>query len=105
MTNHVHLLVTPKSRYGAGELMKRLEHRYVKYINHTYRRSVTLWEGRFRSCLTQKDKYLLGCYRYIGLNPVRANMVEHPAKYPWSSYRANAHGESLKLLTPHSLHA
>jgi len=64
----------------------------------------TLWEGRFRSCLTQEDKYLLGCYRYIELNPVRANRVVHPVEYPWSSYHANAQGESSKLLTPLSLY-
>ena len=89
MTNHVHLLLRPKTQHGACELMKRLGQRYVQYINRTYRRSGTLWEGRFRSCLTQDDNYLLSCYRYIELNPVRANMVEHPADYRWSSYRAN----------------
>jgi putative transposase len=104
MTNHVHLLLTPQTSRGAGELMKRLGQRYVQYINRTYRRSGTLWEGRFRSYLTQEGGYVLGCYRYIELNPVRANMVEHPAEYPWSSYRANAQGES-PLLTHHPLYA
>ncbi|MCF8198071.1 MAG: hypothetical protein K9J42_04850 [Sulfuritalea sp.] len=33
-----------------------------------------------------------GCQRYFELNPVRAAMVEHPAEYPWSSYRVNARG-------------
>jgi putative transposase len=105
MTNHVHLLLTPQTSRGAGELMKRLGQRYVQYINRTYRRSGTLWEGRFRSYLTQEGGYVLGCYRYIELNPVRANMVEHPAEYPWSSYRANAQGESSTLLTHHPLYA
>lgn len=35
------------------------------------------------------------------LNPVRANMVKYPSKYPWSSYRKNALGVSIKLTTPH----
>lgn len=105
MTNHVHLLLTPQTSRGAGDLMKRLGQRYVQYINRTYRRSGTLWEGRFRSCLTQEDDYVLGCYRYIELNPVRANMVQHPAEYSWSSYRANAQGESSTLLTHHPLYA
>lgn len=104
MSNHVHLLLTPQNATGVGELMKRLGQHYVQYVNRTYRRSGTLWEGRFRSCLTQEEDYILGCYRYIELNPVRANMVGHPAEYPWSSYRANAQGESSKLLTPHSLY-
>ena len=104
MTNHVHLLVTPKHAEAVGQLMKRLGQRYVQYVNRTYRRSGTLWEGRFRSCLVQEDAYLLGCYRYIELNPVRAEMVEHPADYPWSSYRVNGQGESSELLTPHAVY-
>jgi len=31
-------------------------------------------------------------------------MVEHPAEYPWSSYRANTQGEPSRLLNPHSLY-
>lgn len=84
--------------------MKALGQRYVQYINRTYRRSGTLWEGRFRSCLTPEDSYLLSCMRYIELNPVRAGMVEHPGDYRWSSYRANAQGEESLLLKPHALY-
>lgn len=93
MTNHVHLLLTPGKTDSLGKLMKALGQRYVQYVNRTYRRSGTLWEGRFRSCLLQEDAYVLACYRYIELNPVRACMVEHPAEYRWSSYRVNAQGE------------
>ena len=81
MTNHVHLLLTPAAENSAALLMKHLGQRYVQYINRTYQRSGTLWEGRFRSCLVQNSGYLLSCYRYIGLNPVRAGMVTHPAEY------------------------
>lgn len=104
MTNHVHLLLSSPTAEGAGALMKALGQRYVQYVNRTYRRSGTLWEGRFRSCLTQEENYLLACQRYIELNPVRAGMVEHPAEYRWSSYRANAQGEADALLTPHALY-
>jgi hypothetical protein len=38
------------------------------------------------------------------LNPVRAGMVQHPAEYRWSSYRANAQGESDILIQPHSVY-
>ncbi len=84
--------------------MKRLGQRYVQYVNRTYQRSGTLWEGRFRSCLTQEETYVLLCQRYIELNPVRAVMVEHPDEYRWSSYRANAWGENNPLLTSHPLY-
>jgi putative transposase len=105
MTNHVHLLITPRTADGAGTLMKRLGQRYVQYVNRTYRRTGTLWEGRYKSCLTREEDYVLGCYRYIELNPVRADMVVHPAEYRWSSYRANAQSKHSTLLTPHPLYS
>jgi len=101
MTNHVHLLLTPRKQNSASLLMKHLGQTYVQYINKTYRRSGTLWEGRFRSCLAQNEGYVLACYRYIELNPVRAAMVNHPGDYPWSSYRVNADGKQSDLITPH----
>jgi putative transposase len=99
MTNHVHLLVTPQTTDGIGVMMRRLGQRYVQYINRTYKRSGTLWEGRYKSCITSEETYVLACYRYIELNPVAAGMVTHPADYPWSSYRANALGEVNKVVT------
>jgi putative transposase len=102
MTNHVHLLLTAQSVDGVGQLMKHLGQRYVQYINRTYRRSGTLWEGRFKSCLAQSEHYTLNCYRYIELNPVRAGMVDHPAEYRWSSYRCNAQGEKNRVIQAHS---
>lgn len=101
MSNHVHLLITPATADGPSLLMKHLGQRYVQYVNRNYQRSGTLWEGRFRSCLTQTETYALICQRYIELNPVRAGMVTGPGAYPWSSHRANAFGEDSDRLSPH----
>jgi putative transposase len=101
MTNHVHLLLTPETADGCALLMKNLGQRYVQYVNRAYKRSGTLWEGRFRSCLTQTEDYVLACYRYIELNPVRAGMVSHPRQYRWSSYRTNGEGKASEIITPH----
>ena len=101
MTNHVHLLLTPQLARGLSLLMKFLGQRYAQYVNRTYKRSGTLWEGRFRSSLVQSSRYVLACYRYIEMNPVRANRVKHPSDYPWSSYAANGQGRPAKGLVPH----
>lgn len=101
MTNHVHLLVTPSDEEGISLMMQSIGRQYVRYFNKTYRRTGTLWEGRFKSCLVQTAEYLLHCYRYIELNPVRANMVDDPADYVWSSHRSNACGLASSLRTPH----
>lgn len=101
MTNHVHLLATPSTDDGISLMMQALGRRYVQYFNFTYQRSGTLWEGRYKSSAVDTENYLLICYRYIELNPVRANMVNDPADYLWSSYRCNALGVETLLCTPH----
>jgi putative transposase len=84
--------------------MKRPGQRYAQHVNRIYRRSGTVCERRFRSCLTQDGEYLLSCYRYIELNPIRAGMVEHPAEYPWSSYQVNGQGAESDVISHHSLY-
>lgn len=101
MTNHVHLLLTPRAPDGVGLMMKFLGQAYVQYVNRSYQRSGSLWEGRFRSCLVDRENYLLQCHRYIECNPVRAGMVRHAGAYRWSSYRANALGAPDPVVTPH----
>ena len=104
MTNHVHLLLTPPEPESVAGLMISLGRRYVQYINKTYGRTGTLWDSRYKSSLIQAEDYLLRCQRYIELNPVRARMVDDPAHYRWSSYRANGLGQADHLLTPHPLY-
>lgn len=101
MTNHVHLLATPAAAGSIARMMQALGRRYVRYVNDRHRRSGTLWEGRYKACLVDSDRYLLGCYRYIELNPVRAGMVALPADYEWSSFGSNALGRCNLLLSPH----
>jgi len=104
MTNHVHLLLTPRGNDGASPMMKSLSQRFVQYINRKHARSGRLFEDRFRSCIVDSDEYLLRCHRYIEMNPVRAGMVEHPSRYKWSSYPANAEGRPCDFLVPHALY-
>ena len=104
MTNHVHLLVTPETEDGISSMMQTLGRHYVRYFNYTYKRTGTLWEGRFKSCVVDADNYLLHCQRYIELNPVRAGMVEAPGDYAWSSFRANGLGQQIKLWRPHRIY-
>jgi Transposase and inactivated derivatives len=104
MTNHVHLLMTPTNEQGVSRMMQALGRKYVQYFNFTYERTGTLWEGRYKSTLVDADNYLFTVYRYIELNPVRANMVAHASEYPWSSYQGNALGKVIQLLTPHVLY-
>jgi putative transposase len=102
MTNHVHLLLTPSRTESCTRMMRDLGQRYVPYFNKRHRRTGTLWEGRFRSCIVESARYALACYRYIELNPVRARMVDRPADYPWSSYAANSGAHADPSVAPHA---
>jgi len=104
MTNHIHLLCTPQEENAVSKMMQSIGRIYVRYYNHTYQRSGTLWEGRFKASLIQSERYLFELHRYIELNPVRAGMVKEPSKYSWSSYGCNALGIQTKLQTPHKLY-
>ena len=104
MTNHVHLLATPRNAAALSSMMQSLGRRYVRHVNGTYRRTGTLWEGRYRAAPIEAEAHLIACMRYIELNPVRARMVRKPGNYPWSSYRANAEGAADPLLTGHALY-
>ena len=94
MTNHIHLLATPTDTDSISKTFQSVGRKYVQYFNYTYRRSGTLWEGRYRATVVDSERYMLSIMRYIELNPVRAGMVVHPRDYAWSSHRRYAYGET-----------
>jgi len=104
MTNHVHLLATPRMPESLPRTMQALGRRYVRYVNTIHGRTGTLWEGRYRAAPIDSEAHFLACCRYIELNPVRARMVRHPRDYHWSSYRAHAHGATDPLVSTHDLY-
>jgi putative transposase len=101
MSNHVHLLLTPGCPGAVSRLVHTFARNYTALFNGRHGRTGTLWEGRFKACLVDSQRYVLACSRYIELNPVRAWMVPQPGDYPWSSHGANAAGQRNPLLLPH----
>ena len=96
MSNHLHLLVTPRSENALPLMMQA--------VGRSYGRTGTLWEGRYRSTLIQTERYFLVCMVYIDLNPVRAGMVSQAADYPWSSHAHYTGTRQDAWLTPHALY-
>jgi putative transposase len=105
MSNHVHLLASADQTGAISRALRDLGRAYVPSFNRRHSRTGTLWEGRFKSCLVDSDRYLLTAYRYIELNPVRAAMVVRPDDYPWSSVHANLGARTDPLVTPHPVFA
>ena len=89
MGNHYHLLLeTIDGNLSAG--MRHINGVYTQYFNRRHDRVGHVFQGRFKSILMEKERYLLELCRYVVLNPVRAGMVKLPEEYGWSSYRSIA---------------
>ena len=93
MGNHVHLLLTPSRADSVACLMHALGERTEAH-----------WDERVEVRPVYPRRYLLGCMRYIELNPVRADLVAGPDQYRWSSYRSNALGVADARVTPHAFY-
>ncbi len=101
MTNHIHLLATADTTNGISQMMQQVGRFYVPYMNSKYKRTGTLWEGRFKSSLVADEVYVLACMRYIEMNPIRADMVKVPQDYQWSSYHSNVRGAFDPVISEH----
>ncbi len=89
MGNHYHLLLeTPEANLSRA--MRQLNGVYGQRFARRHQRPGHVLQGRFHAQLVDRDTYLLEVCRYIVLNPVRAGLVTHPRRWPWSSYRATA---------------
>ncbi len=100
MTNHVHLILEPRTDGGAiSRLMRRVSARQGRRVNRLERRIGTLWSGRFKSSVIDTDRYLMACLRYVELNPVRNQLVDKPQDYRWSSYAHNALAQTDEMMS------
>ncbi|HLD21120.1 MAG TPA: transposase [Patescibacteria group bacterium] len=89
MGNHYHLLIeTVEANLSEG--MRDLNKDYSQAFNRLHKTVGHLLQGRFKSFIIEKEPYLLEVARYTVLNPVRANLVDHPALWRWSSFSATA---------------
>jgi putative transposase len=104
MDNHVHLLLAAAARGAISHVMRSASQVYVQAFNARHRRCGTLFQGRFKSCLVESDRYLLNVIRYIELNPVRAAMVDRAEAWRWSSVYTHVRSARDPLVTPHPLY-
>lgn len=85
MNNHFHLLLeTPE-----GNLSKAIHYINTSYSNwfkSKHQIIGSVFQGRYKSILVEKETYLLTLSAYIHLNPVRAGIVTKPEQYRWSSF-------------------
>lgn len=92
MPNHVHLILTPTDPDGLRRALAKVHRIYAGVIHARQKKTGHFWQGRFGAVAMDED-HLLSAIRYVGLNPVRAELVEWAADWPWSSARAHLTGD------------
>ena len=94
MSNHFHLLVeTPEG--NLSKAMHFLNTSYANWFKSKHQIVGSIFQGRYKSILVEKEAYLLKLSAYIHLNPVRAGIVGNPDEYAWSSFRCYIKNEKL----------
>jgi len=68
-----------------SEFMKDLKQTFSRFYNRRHNRKGFFWSERFKSVIVDNGDTLINCLAYIDLNPVRAQIVEKPEQYRWSS--------------------
>ncbi len=105
MRNHYHLLLSERVEGGLTLFLRKLNIGYAKYFNERYERSGTLFQGRTKKILIQRQSHFLYILHYIHLNPLdylegykewrvrskgtiraRKTALEYLDSYRWSSY-------------------
>ena len=100
MPNHYHLLLSPAVENGIPLFIKKLAMGYAKYFNEKYSRSGSLWQGKYKKKLIERDAHFLYIPYYIHLNPLDLFMkkwreggitnhkkaIEALNNYRWSSH-------------------
>ena len=101
MPDHVHLVLVPETEAALTKAVGQVHHRYTKMINFRQRWKGHLWQGRYAS-YPMDEKYMFACVRYIEMNPVRANLVEKPEDWQWSSARYHLGNREENLIADSS---
>lgn len=96
MDNHYHLLVEV-GEISLDRFMMRLNRGYSWYFNRRYRRTGTIFEGRYHNYVVQSKGYYWSVVRYIVNNPVKSMIVDRPEEYEWSSHQIVCNGSRTFL--------
>lgn len=99
MPNHTHMLIQTVNANDFSTFMKKINLAYFWHFRNKYGWVGHLWQDRFKSQAVGKDSYFIQCGKYIELNPLRAELVQDPVEYAFSSYRHYAMGEKDDLIS------
>ena len=99
MPNHFHLVVQPTRPESISRWIHWLCTTHVRHYHAKYETTGRIWQGPFKACLVQTDRYLLTLMRYVERNALEARIVPRAEDWPWGSLRWRAGGRSPLALT------
>jgi putative transposase len=99
MTNHIHLILVPRTKTGLAKTMRDASSAYAQLFNRRHAVSGHLWQARYFSSVMD-EPYLWAALCYVERNPVRAGLVMKAEEYQWSSARAHCSLAQDPLLAP-----
>jgi len=105
MPDHVHMVVTPGIEFGITNMMQSVMRCYTRYVKTTYQCVESPWEKNYKSSLIDSRNYLFACMCYVEVNPIRADIVDVPSQYKWSSYHANAYNKDPGMVNHHPMYS
>lgn len=88
-TNHFHLILEQTAEKGIEKFMHKLCMGYSKYFNTKYKRSGSLFGGKFKAKHIDSNEYLLHLSAYVNLNYLahgRGHRVSTLGRSSWSEY-------------------
>jgi hypothetical protein len=97
MDNHYHLLVEV-GHISLDRFMQRLNRAYSWYFSRRYKRTGTIYEGRYHNNVVNNAPYFKAVIHYIAQNPVRSQTVDHPVSYRWGAHAQLCSSESLTII-------
>lgn len=71
MPNHFHLILTQVEDGSISKFMQKLTTAYSMFYNKKYKRTGTLFEGKFKAQYIGDDVYFKYLFSYVHLNPVK----------------------------------
>lgn len=107
MLDHVHLIVNPLEpiiETIGKELKGRSAHKAIRWLKEEgheialdklkrripgkRKHAHSVWQKKVKSVDLKSEKFIQQKVNYVHMNPVRAGLCDHPAKWKWSSYHA-----------------
>ncbi len=70
MKNHYHLLLSERIEGGISLFLRKLNVGYANYFNERYERQGTLFQGRTKKILIEREPHFLYILHYLHLNPL-----------------------------------